>query len=226
MTQLDPIGLAILALAFWLALAVPVRLAGGKLLAHAAGIYDWNVRLGVHRLHRATGRLRRRGWSGRHGLPDPLVALIEDGATTVAELEEIAERPAVEDVGLAAELTEAEQAEAAAMTKTVGEVRETFTFTEASRSARRAALQGDTILIPVVTIQEVDAAARTRAEFAEGDGVGAVHDLEFATALGVFLNDNMLLLAELEVARMYRGWYPSTTGEQPVVIPRQRMAVA
>ena len=88
MTQLDPIGQAILALAFWLALAVPVRLAGGKLLAAVAAkapVYDWTVRLD-----------RPRGWRGRHRVRPALIAPAEHAGATV-DWSPIAELAAAQD---------------------------------------------------------------------------------------------------------------------------------
>lgn len=211
----DP-GLFLAWCALWLAATVLVRRAGGRVFAAAfstTAVYDWNLR----RIRSAALKLRTNGRKSRHGLPDVLVAAVEADLVTVAELDEIAPRPATEDVGTAGTLTDKQKAEVDAMTTTVGTVRQDYVFTEPTRAARRAALQADTILIPVVKLEEVDAAVRTRAEFAAGDDAAARHDLEFAAALGVFLHDNTLLLAELEVARMYRGWLTSATGENPVV---------
>lgn len=210
------LGLPLLAFAMWLSLAVPVRVAGGRIVATfwaTGAVYDWNLR----RIRSAAAKLRRHGRTSRHGLPDVLVAAVEADLVTVAELDEIAPRPATEDVGITDTLTTAQRAEVVALTTTVGTVREDYTFTEPSRAARRAALQADTILIPLVKLEEVDARVRTRADFAASDDMAARHDMEFAAALGVFLHDNTLLLAELEVARMYRGWLSSATGENPMV---------
>lgn len=219
--------------ALWLACAILVRRAGARVLAHVgvpAAVFDWTFLYGVRRAYR---KFKKRGWRhGRHGLPDALATAVQAGRMSIFELEQTRERPPTRTVGIkakAAEPTEAEAAEAAKMTALADEVRAEQAEKE-RRAALVAALQENTTQLPLVVIEQADAAARTRAEFAAGDDMAAQHDLEFAAKLGVFLNDNAQLLAELGIARMYRGWVPSATGEQPVVrparIPRQREAAA
>lgn len=212
-----------------LALAVPVRLYGGRAavwLLPRLGVYEWTLHARADRALRTMGR---RGWQGRHGLSGRLVADIAAGRVTVAELEARVPRPAVEDVDMsqaaAAAITDDEQRfldEMHATAEVFSEIAaddQSWLLgepTDAERDATIAAIQEKTTEVMVIDA-DVRARWETRAEFAEGDAMYAAADLAFATNLGVFLGDNDHLLALLAVARSCRPAGGPTTGEYPVL---------
>lgn len=174
MDQLNDMGTAILAIAAWLLLAVPVRLAGGRALAYASAYRATSPRAVLAAARRGLRRLERRGWSGRHGLPGSLVTAVQRGLIRVPELEDRAPRPEVTDVNLAdtGPLSEDEQQHADEMHALVEEFRAEAVDETARPSEADPATVDREPLVRVLQERtaEVDlflfAAARdTRAEF-------------------------------------------------------------
>lgn len=223
----DP-GLFLVWCATWLAAAVLARLAFGRALAVAfpSFSYDWTAPATL---------LRRKGWSGRHGAHDAIVAALAAGTVTVARLECIVARPATEAVGLKQqELSADDQRLTGEMDAMLEKHRAEEAEAEA-RAARVAVLQEKTALLPEVVLDPHGRyfSQKTREDFAVLEAAVTKEDAEFSWVLHQLLadDDDTLSGDDIGVAeallRRSRSWRDVPSGEQAVVrIPRQRTEAA